>query len=75
MGDVKYEQMELDLGIRSYLIEVSTQIPVTVNSHDVTNDVSLHDMITSKAVSVMGDMDMNLRPFTLKVLAESKDNE
>lgn len=63
------------MAINSYLVELSTEIPITINDNELKEDKSFYEVVFEKAEQVMLDLDLNKSDYQLKVVSETKETE
>ena len=56
----------------TYLIEVTTEVPITINKDELAGDKSFYDIVLGKTAQKMKEMDMNKEYYQLKVVSEQK---
>lgn len=59
----------------SYLLELTTQIPITVNEQSLKEDRTFYEVVLDKTEEVMNAIDLNDMEYKVKVVSESKGDE
>ena len=63
------------MAINSYLIELTTEIPITINDNELKENKSFYEVVFEKTEQVMSDLDLNKSDYQLKVVSEVKESE
>jgi hypothetical protein len=58
------------MAIKSYLIELTTEIPVVIDDKEVTATKNLYQMVMDKTQEVMDNYDLNNSKYKVKVIGE-----
>ena len=63
------------MAINSYLVDLSTEIPITINDNELKEDKTFYEVVFKKAEEVMGSLDLNKSDYQLKVVSEVKESK
>jgi hypothetical protein len=62
------------MAINTYMVELTTQVPITFDTKDVSDLRSFYEVVFDKTNQVIGNMDMNKSDYQLKVVSETKED-
>ena len=63
------------MGEISYLLELTTKIPITLDEQSLKEDTTFFEVVLNKTQQVIDDIDLNEMEYQVKVLSETKEGE
>ena len=63
------------MGTISYLLELTTRIPITLDEQSLKEDTTFFEVVLNKTQQVIDDIDLNEMEYQVKVLSETKEGE
>lgn len=63
------------MGAISYLLELTTKIPITLDEQSLKEDTTFFEVVLNKTQQVIDDIDLNEMEYQVKVLSETKEGE
>ena len=59
----------------SYLLEITTELPITVSENSLKEDKTFYEVVIDKAQEVMNNLDLNEQKYQVRVVSEVKEGE
>lgn len=59
----------------SYLLEITTELPITVSEQSLKEDRTFYEVVIDKAQEVMDNIDLNEQKYQVRVVSETKEGE
>jgi hypothetical protein len=59
----------------SYLLEITTELPITVSEQSLKEDKTFYEVVIDKAQEVMNNLDLNEQKYQVRVVSEVKEGE
>ena len=59
----------------SYLLEITTELPITVSENSLKEDKTFYEVVIDKAQEVMNNLDLNNQVYQVRVVSEVKEGE
>lgn len=63
------------MGAISYLLELTTKVPVTLDEQSLKEDKTFYEVVLGKAQEVIDYIDLNDQQYTIKVISEVREGE
>lgn len=59
----------------SYLLEIATEIPITVSEQSLKEDKTFYEVVIGKAQEVINNIDLNEQKYQVRVVSEAKEGK
>lgn len=59
----------------SYLLEITTELPITVSEQSLKEDKTFYEVVIGKAQEVIDNIDLNEQKYQVRVVSEIKEGE